>query len=117
MDSFKEEDSSAMDLRSFFSIVVKYFQADRIVEIIPIDISLICKAPITWHNIFCDVFHICIYININIYWSVSILQKMKENSKGGKLKIVVLGNKAVGKSSIIRRYTLDDFSEDIQVLL
>lgn len=42
---------------------------------------------------------------------------MKENSKGGKLKIVVLGNKAVGKSSIIRRYTLDDFSEDIQVLL
>lgn len=55
--------------------------------------------------------------NINIDRFVSILQKMKENSRGKKLKIVVLGNKAVGKSSIIRRYTLDDFSEDIQVLI
>lgn len=43
---------------------------------------------------------------------------MKENNgKLKKFKIVILGNKAVGKSSIIRRYTLDDFSEDIQVII
>lgn len=41
---------------------------------------------------------------------------MKENGKPKKLKIVVLGNKSVGKSSIIRRYVVDDFTTDIQVL-
>lgn len=41
---------------------------------------------------------------------------MKESNKTKKLKIVVLGNKSVGKSSIIRRFVLDDFISDIQVL-
>lgn len=40
---------------------------------------------------------------------------MKESNKTKKLKIVVLGSKSVGKSSIIRRFVLDDFISDIQV--
>ncbi len=34
---------------------------------------------------------------------------MQDSKKPKKLKIVLLGNRAVGKSSIIRRYILDDF--------
>lgn len=40
---------------------------------------------------------------------------MQNSSKPRKFKIVLLGNRAVGKSSIIRRYVLDDFPKDIQV--
>lgn len=42
---------------------------------------------------------------------------MSEHSKPRKLKIVLLGNRAVGKSSIIRRYILDEFSPNVQVNL
>lgn len=40
---------------------------------------------------------------------------MQKFHKPKKLKIVLLGNRAVGKSSIIRRFVLDDFPQDLQV--
>lgn len=41
---------------------------------------------------------------------------MQNFPKPEKLKIVLLGNRSVGKSSIIRRFILDDFIHDMQVL-
>lgn len=41
---------------------------------------------------------------------------MQNSNKPRKFKIVLLGNRAVGKSSIIRRYILDDFPHEIQVV-
>jgi len=40
---------------------------------------------------------------------------MQNFPKPKKIKIVLLGNRSVGKSSIIRRFILDDFPHDIQV--
>lgn len=42
---------------------------------------------------------------------------MQNFPKTKKLKIVLLGNRSVGKSSIIRRFVLDDFPHDIQVFI
>lgn len=41
---------------------------------------------------------------------------MQNFHKPQKIKIILLGNRSVGKSSIIRRFVLDDFPLDVQVL-
>lgn len=40
---------------------------------------------------------------------------MRNSNKPKKFKIVLLGNRAVGKSSMIRRFAFDDFPQSIQV--
>jgi GTPase SAR1 family protein len=40
---------------------------------------------------------------------------MQNFHKPQKIKIILLGNRSVGKSSIIRRFVLDDFPLDVQV--
>jgi GTPase SAR1 family protein len=40
---------------------------------------------------------------------------MQKITKVPKIKVILLGNRSVGKSSIIRRFVLDDFPLNIQV--
>jgi len=40
---------------------------------------------------------------------------MQKITKVPKIKVILLGNRSVGKSSIIRRFVLDDFTLNIQV--
>lgn len=42
---------------------------------------------------------------------------MQNSNKPKKLKVVLLGNRAVGKSSIIRRFVFNEFPQEIQVFL
>ena len=44
MVDFKQKDSPMMNFRSFTSLIVKYFEAGWIVEIVPVDVAVFGHA-------------------------------------------------------------------------
>lgn len=50
--------SAFVDVGRLVRVVVEYFQADRVVEIIPVDVALVGHAALAGCHVLAHVFHV-----------------------------------------------------------